>query len=564
MNIEPARTPGTGRRFITDDRMVTNILVVTALGLLVIAAAVGMAGDNPAVVWILTTASVLDLGVIILTVRGYSLPGRILLPVILTAAAAYIAYNRGGLYHISMLGFPVIVVLSGLLLGARGAFIFAAIGSLGAVFIGYADINGLSPFSASSRTGYDDIAVAVTMLMLTAVVLRVIIQRLTESILQAEEYGKAQEQANAELKNLQGELEKRVETRTRELKSRSDQLEAIAAIARSVANIQEMRELLSRIARLVSERFGFYHVGIILLDENHEYALLQASNSEGGEKMLARGHRLRVGQQGIVGYVTSRGAARIALDVGAEAVFFNNPDLPETHSEVALPLKLGQEIIGALDIQSRKTNAFTLEDVEIFTILADQVAVAIQNARSLERAQRALREVEIASAQLTGRDWKEYVETIRTRGYRYDGIKPEPLKKTAKNAAEDKGFTVPVRLRGQTIGRINLRATESSRNWTDDELAIIESTAERVALAIDGARLLDDAQKRAARETFLSQLAARLGASFKLDSILRDTVEELGETLKGSTVTFQLVNPASPPAMEGRKDPTRREKGGGE
>jgi GAF domain-containing protein len=188
--------------------------------------------------------------------------------------------------------------------------------------------------------------------------------------------------------------------------------------------------------------------------------------------------------------------------------------------------------------------------VELFSILADQVSVAIQNARSLDQAQRALREAEIASSQLTGQAWTGYAETIRTKGYRYDGVKPEPLKKTSKTVEEKDAFTVPVQLRGQTIGRLKLKSSDATRKWTEDELAIIESTAERVALAMDGARLLDEAQKRATRETFLSELAAKLGTSFQLDSILRDTVEELGQTLKGSTVTFQLVNPSAPPTEE--------------
>ena len=360
-----------------------------------------------------------------------------------------------------------------------------------------------------------------------------------------------------ELKNIQITLEQRVEQRTRELSTanqnaekRADQMKAIAEIARAVITVRELDNLLRQLTVLVSERLGFYHVGIFLLDNQKEFALLQAANSEGGKKMLARGHRLQVGQQGIVGYVTSKGVARIALDVGEEAVFFNNPDLPETHSEVALPLKFGQEIIGALDIQSTETNAFSQEDVELFTILADQVSVAIQNARSLEQAQRALREAEIASGQVTGRAWKGYSETIRARGYRYDGIKPELLKRGPASANGPDAFTVPVQLRGQVIGRLKLKATDSSHKWTEDELAIIESTADRLALAMDGARLLDEAQKRAARETFLSELAAKLGASFQMDSILRDTVEELGQTLKGSTVTFQLVNPSAPPALE--------------
>jgi GAF domain-containing protein len=354
----------------------------------------------------------------------------------------------------------------------------------------------------------------------------------------------------SQLRNFIDSLEQRVDERTRDLERRTSQLEAIADVARSVASIQEMDLLLPAITRLVSERFGFYHVGIFLLDDDHEFALLQASNSEGGAKMLARGHRLQVGQQGIVGYVALHGTARVALDVGEEAVFFNNPDLPETHSEVALPLKFGREIIGALDIQSTEVNAFSQEDVELFSILADQVSVAIQNARSLEQAQRALQEAEIASSQLTGQAWRGYAEGIRTKGYRYDGIKPEPLRRDSKSVDEKEAFIVPVQLRGQIIGRLKIKPSDASRQWTEDERAIIESTAERTAIAMDSARLLDDAQKRAARETFLSELASKLGTSFQLDSVLRDTVEELGQTLKGSTVTFQLVNPASSPTAE--------------
>ncbi|HEY5731550.1 MAG TPA: GAF domain-containing protein [Anaerolineales bacterium] len=525
-----------------------NILVSSGIGLTIIAIAVGLVGDNPLVIWVLSISVIINIIGIILALRGITLPGRILLPTILSVAAGYIAYNRGGLYHISMLGFPVIVVLAGLLLGTLGSFFYATVASVAAAILGYTDINGISPFSASSRTGYDDIAVATTMFFLTAVVLRVIINRLTESIQEAEEYGKNQEASNIELIKLQGELEQRVDERTRKLRTQTDQLEAIANVARSVATIQSTKQLLPAITRLVSERFFFYHVGIFLLDSNQEFAVLSAANSPGGQNMLARGHRLKVGEQGIVGYATQSGKPRIALDVGDDAVYFNNPELPETHSEVALPLKFGNTVIGALDIQSTETNAFSQDNLEIFSILADQVSIAIQNARSLEQAQRALQGMESVSRQSVGQAWRDYAKTISTKGYRYDGIKPEPLKGSPKSL---KGaLSVPIQLRGETIGNLKLRAAEQSREWTVDELAIIESTAERVAIALENARLLDDAQKRASRETFLSGMAAKLGTSFQLDSILRDTVEELGQTLKGSTVTFQLVNPSALAKLE--------------
>jgi GAF domain-containing protein len=121
------------------------------------------------------------------------------------------------------------------------------------------------------------------------------------------------------------------------------------------------------------------------------------------------------------------------------------------------------------------------------------------------------------------------------------------LKEAQSSRVEHDSLLIPVQLRGQTIGRLKLSASDPSRQWTDDELIMISSTAERVALALEGARLLDEAQKRATREAFLSEVAAKLSTSFQLDSILRDTVQELGVTLRDSTVTFQLVNPSAPP-----------------
>ena len=258
--------------------------------------------------------------------------------------------------------------------------------------------------------------------------------------------------------------------------------------------------------------------------------------------MLQGGHLLKVGEKNIVGQAAQHAQAHIASSTEDE-LFLINADLPATRSEMALPLKAGDQILGVMDIQSIEMHAFSQHDVDTLSILADQIAVAIQNAILYERSQRALQEAEVASSQASGQAWKGYTATIETKGYRYSGIRPEPLRESFPSNNENGVLLHPVRLRGQTIGRLELKPSNPSRQWTEDELAILEATAERVAIALEGARLLEDAQKRAARETFLSDMAAKLGTSFKLDSILRDTVEELGQTLKGSTVSFQLVDP---------------------
>lgn len=364
-------------------------------------------------------------------------------------------------------------------------------------------------------------------------------------------------QRETELENIKTNLERNVEERTQELivanqqaTRRVEQLRLIADVARSAISVQDVNRLLPHMAHLISQRFNFYHIGIFLLDEQKQYAILTASNSPGGLRMIKKGHRLRVGTQGIVGYVSQTGQPRIALNVKDDPVYFGGEDLPETRSEIALPLRSGDLILGVLDIQSTEANAFSDEDSSTLSILADQMAIAIQNAISFEQSQRALLEAESASSQAAGQVWSRYGEMPERRGYRYDGVRPEPLKEGPTPSASNQVLNLPVRLRGQTIGHLKLNHLDPAYVWTEDERAMAEATAERVALALEGARLLEEAQKRAARETFLSDISAKLGASIQMDSILRDTVEELGQTLRRSTVTFQLVNPSESIAKE--------------
>lgn len=366
-------------------------------------------------------------------------------------------------------------------------------------------------------------------------------------------------QSESEQENIKADLEKNIEEHARELiaanwqaTKQAEQLKLIADVARSATAIQDVERLLSHITRLISQRFNFYHVGIFLLDEQKEYAVLRASNSQGGLRMVKKGYRLRIGTQEIVGYVGQTGQVRIALNVEDDPAYFSSPDLPHTRSEIALPLKSGDIIIGVLDIQSTETDAFSEDESSTLFILADQVAIAIQSAIAYEQAQRALLEAEVASRQATRQAWKGYGKSLERPGYRYDGVRAEPLKETS--GSSENTLNLPVRLRGLTIGHLKLNHRDASHVWTEDELTMAEVTAERVALALEGARLLADAQQRAARETFLSDITAKLGASFQMDSILRDTVEELGQTLRRSTVTFQLVNPSDSTAAQAHRN----------
>ena len=353
-------------------------------------------------------------------------------------------------------------------------------------------------------------------------------------------------ETNRALERLSSELEQRVETRTQELVGanrqsarRTEQLTAIAELARSLTDIQDLESLLPAITNFVSQRLDYYHVGIFLNDDKQTYAVLRAANSEGGQKMLARGHRLRIGEEGIVGYAIKTGKPRIALDVGVDSVYFDNPDLQDTRSEMALPLRLGSDYIGALDIQSTKANAFSTEDMSVFTTLADQIAVAIQNARLLLQSQSALREAEEAYAEQTGQSWQNFMKAQTISGYHYDGTEPKPLTPNGKSKF-NAGLILPIRLRGQTIGKLKLKAGSEERTWTESEIAIAEAAIERAALALESARLLENAQKRAAREHMIGEMTTSIGASTDMDVILRTAVSELGRQISGAKIAVEL------------------------
>jgi GAF domain-containing protein/HAMP domain-containing protein len=371
-----------------------------------------------------------------------------------------------------------------------------------------------------------------------------------------------------QLQSLISGLEARVDERTRELTLRSQELEsiivqeerrasqlqAIAQVSAIINTVQKMDELLPRVTRVVSDQFDYYHVGIFLLSDDGRSAVLGAANSEGGQKMLARNHRLRVGGAGIVGYTTATGLARVALDVGDDAYFFDNPDLPNTRSEMAVPLRLGKKIIGALDVQSEKAGAFSQADAELLSVLADQISVAIENARRFEETQKSLSEAQDVYRQYLKTQWREFASTENRIGYKYRLTKTETLTTPQETpeilAAQQSGnvqitrdetarMAVPIKLRGEVIGMLGLQS-QNDREWTEDEMDIIRAVAERVAIAAENARLVTETQRKAAKEETIGQISAKISASVNMRNILQTTAEELGRALPGSEVVIQL------------------------
>jgi len=367
--------------------------------------------------------------------------------------------------------------------------------------------------------------------------------------------------SNQDLQELNQSLEDRVSIRTAELEManqrnerRARQFEAIAQVARATTSMQDEDTLLFRLAQVISEQFGFYHVGIFLLDDQRENAVLRASNSEGGRRMLARRHSLKVGQSGIVGHVASSGTPRVALDVEEDAAFRDNPDLPETRSELALPLKDAGQIIGVLDVQSIEPNAFLPEDTEILYTLADQVTIAIQNARSHEATHRLLEEAQRTSESYVKEAWRLIQSQEKSVGYIVKENTLKPLDKfidypyfnkviSQGEAWVENGETgtlaVPIHLRGEVVGVLDIRVP-MGHDWDPDEVDIARAVADRLSLALESATLLKTTQRRAEIERLTADISGKIGASVNMRNVLQTAVEELGRVLPGSEVVIQF------------------------
>jgi GAF domain-containing protein len=484
--------------------------------------------------------------------QGHVYAASMLLVVLIWFVINSIASTGYGAQDASFITNFTVVLMAALLLNWQASLIITVLSILSGIGLAYAEQQGLIVHPAYPITSFArDIAFV---LAFNAVIIYLLINGLETALKRSRANAEKFETSNVNLNHTQSELQHRTDELVivnEQLENRTEKLRAIAAITSTAASIHDFEGLISSVSSIVSQQLGYFHVGVFLLDEQRQYAILRSASSASGLKMLTEGYRLPVKAQHIISFAAQSGQPQLTLDTGTNPELLSH-DVAQTRSQLVLPLKSGDEIVGILDLQSNEVNAFREDDISTLVILADQIGIAIQNALLYEQSQSALREANLTFRQASEKEWKGYAEAVQAKGYRYDGIKPEPLKESHSSSAEGNALSIPVQLRGQTIGRLRLHPSDTSRQWTEDELAMIEATAERAALALEGARLLEEAQKRAAREAFLSGVAAKLSTSFQLDSILRDTVEELGQTLHGSIVSFQLVNPSAPVYTEAR------------
>jgi GAF domain-containing protein/HAMP domain-containing protein len=379
-------------------------------------------------------------------------------------------------------------------------------------------------------------------------------------------------------------MEARVNERTVEIQRRTVQLQVAAQIARDVAATSNLDELLISAVELIRERFGFYHAGIFLIDARGDYAVLRAATGEAGREMLKIEHKLSIGgtseATGLVGHAVAKREAQLARDVDQDPFHFKNPYLPDTRSELVLPLIAAEQIIGVLDVQSQIPDAFDQESITILQVMADQLAIAIQNARLLQEVHENLYELQAAYGRIERQEWSRLAKTYPVIGFEFNGIEVTPISRnvlssqsrldldsptiaqessqlmeegetsiqediaekqtaSAKSSRNEiKPISIPLQVRGEKIG--SLEVWPQSDHWSETEAYLLTTISSRLSQVLEGARLLQQAQNLASREQQINLIANQMRSASNLDAILKNTVRELGKALGARRAYIQL------------------------
>jgi GAF domain-containing protein/HAMP domain-containing protein len=375
---------------------------------------------------------------------------------------------------------------------------------------------------------------------------------------------KAFNEMAATLQDIVNNLESRVDDRTKDLQRQAMRLRAAAEVSRDSALARDLDELLTRSTTLISQRFGYYHAAIYLLDANREFLVLKAASGEPGRLMVETGYKLSGGET-LVASVGRTATSRTSSDLTLEPSASRQPMLPGSRSELALPLKAQGVLLGVLDIQSDRANAFTDEDTAAFELMADQLSTAIERARIQQESERTVRELEHSYQSRARQAWQAlFDQQGGILGYSYEGtgytrvddvpaVAQEALQRGEvvslhEGESSQKGslIALPIKLRGETIGAIQLRSAECAIPMETSALA--SEITERLAQALETSRLIDESRARAERERSIAEISAKVGSSSDVEGILRTAVQQLSSLAGDLPLSIRLT----------RRQPTRQ------
>jgi len=480
--------------------------------------------------------------------RGHERAAALLITGMLWLVLVAMGFLFGGVTKPGLASIVIVIVIAALLLGGRAAVIFTGLSILAVTLVFISEVSGFLPPSLVVNEPITYGMVYTINYAITATLMYLAMGNLTAAIQRARRLAA---ESNAQREQLQV----LVHERTQDSERNANYLRATMAVARESAVVMgDPQQLLTRAVAVISEQFGVYHTGVYLINSSGEWAELRAASGQGGQQLIAQGHRLRVGAEGMVGYVAQRGEYRLALDVSQDTKYRPLAELPDTRSELVLPLRVRDEIIGVLDVQSAEARAYNDQDIQTLQALADQVALAISNARLFAQAQQVAEVERRAYGELTKQAWQSLQQASRALGFYSNAEATAPagdlwqpeMKRalqtgsTTRDEGDARRLAVPVKVRGEVIGVIDFSKSAKGSAWTAEEIALTESLTEQLGTALESARLYQDTQRRAAREQLTGAIAARMRESLDMEAVLKTAAQEIGERLGLHDIAIQL------------------------
>ena len=354
------------------------------------------------------------------------------------------------------------------LLGGKSGFQALGITAVATIFIAVLFLTGSRPIpeSASPDTArlVGWLSSGIPFILMGAMVVTgssILLKGMEDSI-------KSQQKLARDLDRERATLAARVEERTSELETALNRLQGAADISRSIVTVTEFNTLLQQVVDLILDRFRLYYVGIFMMDDANEYAVLQAGTGEAGQKMLAQNHRLLRGGSSMIGWAVARNEPRITQETMFEKIRFKNPLLPLTRSEMAIPISSRDVVFGAMTIQADEINAFSQEDISLLQSIADSLAIAIENAKLYEDNQNYLEEIRGLNRAYLEQAWSKTLEIHQDLSAEYEMELNLP-------GADIHNVEVPIILRDQVLGTIQLEFT--GKQPDPDELQLVDSIA---------------------------------------------------------------------------------------
>jgi GAF domain-containing protein len=499
-------------------------------------------------------------------------PAKLLVPFAGFAALVYLLILGNGMHDSVLIAFGVVLTLSAFLLGTYSTFYLGILSILSIGIVTWADMTGRgAPPEIASYTGLDDFIIASVLIALLLIIQRQSQQQMFSLLDELEQSLETQRKTTDELETIKNNLEQIVAERTASLEESLQSLEeirqqearltqmyrSVALIARRITQTASSEEttlsLLDEIPLLISDAFGYYHVGIFLMDKEKRFAILNAANSAAGKRMLEEKHMLPVNGESAVGTAVLSNQPYVLNNLKSGEAHFINPLLPDTRAEAVLPLFVGEEVIGALDLQSTEENAFDESTLEVLEILAEEIAVAVYTSRLLEENRRQIGELQALSRQQVRESWKNIPQQLRIFGYRYRGIHLYPLERPMPVAeipdtvkiVEQPGSNLvtilaPLKLRNEPLALLEIKANKVvAENVIDTDM--IQALAERIALALENALLYEKTTRRAQREHIVASIANALRSTSEPETMLETAIRELKQALGAREV--RIIHP---------------------